>query len=314
MALCPYTDNLAFSLGPSGKFENKSAMPGPKQLEKQAYMLKIKNNVLECTVVPDSRSVSAMTWYPIKSRHELLVVAGDNSPLSIFTATVTEDIANKASYLLNDGIIVSNIAWNPSGDTIALNLNLFGTGAGRCLGVSYDYGKNVVVTNIPMNSYYFVWLAPDTLCIENRGDILEIKTDGKNPRIERTLYSGEEIRLFGELKGNVVYSSGNKVYCGARLLFTSDKKVPQGKVSDSYVAIRTGEEILILDEDGNIISRKDVGQVSFVGFSSTSGFVYTMKNYRFIQRYKFTEDSQIHTVFDAEWIEDDKLFRTTIPL
>ncbi|MHC4363986.1 MAG: hypothetical protein ACYSTJ_00795 [Planctomycetota bacterium] len=191
------------------------------------------------------------------------------------------------------------MAWNPSGHILAAYVIKDGE-EDAFLGVSYDNGRNINVTTINIKGGNLVWVNDKTLYLQNRPEIFEVDVSDGNPRVTRPLVSGEDVHLAGSLNEKVIYTRGNQIYCGQRLLHTSDQQIGIVDAHDSYIAFQTGDDILVLDDKGNLISKKKMEDDSvFLGVSCPDGHVYLKKNDRSIERYSLVDSDKVTTVYKA---------------
>jgi hypothetical protein len=126
--------------------------------------------------------------------------------------------------------------------------------------------------------------------------------------VTRTIASGEDVPaehfyfyLVGSLEGEVVYVLGNEIYCGDRLLYHSGQQINQIIADGSYVAFKAGGYVWVLDERGNVKSKKSIepNTTKLIAISPVHKFVYLVKDYQYIQRYNFVDNDEISIVYEV---------------
>ncbi|MFZ0035000.1 MAG: hypothetical protein WAK60_08455 [Sedimentisphaerales bacterium] len=176
------------------------------------------------------------------------------------------------------------------------------------MGISYDKGKNINITDIVIDGAPTVWINNETLCLQDGNDILEVDVSDRKPRVIRTIVSGEDVPaedfyfyIVGSLDGEGVYVLGNEIYCGDRLLYHSNQQINQIMADGSYVAFKAGSYVWVLDGRGNIKSKKSIDSdtTKLIAISPVHKFVYLVKNYQYIQRYNFVDNDEISIVYEV---------------
>jgi len=286
-------EKLAFKVGYLGRDEKVfSAKVKP-------YVLKLGKDTSWVIPVQCSGLISGMAWRRGVSPPELsIIMLPSHKPGCILTVRLSDDASIKSSQVvLPDNLIVPLITWNPAGQILAAYVNRLEE-QGACLGISYDGGKIINVTDIKILRGNLVWANDETLYLQNGNDILEVDISGRNPRVTKTIVSAEGVYLMESLNGKVVYILGNEIYCGDQLLYRSDKEIGSVDVDGCYVAFKTDNYVVVVDEEGNVINKRAIEQdTKFIGISVTHKFVYLMKNYQSIQRYSFDDDDDICIVY-----------------
>jgi hypothetical protein len=199
--------------------------------------------------------------------------------------------------------IIQRLEWSPDGCVLAVASLL----SGLCF--SYDGGKTLVPFERDIRGPdRFVWVSNALLYAHQYrpdGDrILEIEMREGEPRIKRTVASGE-VRLCGYLAGNIVYCLKKSIiYCGDTVLHTSTGRLGGVFADGSYVAFLEEElhtkdrHVSILDSEGSRIRQKDLPSDTIViGVSSERKSVYLLKNLRVIETWEFTENNEISTLY-----------------
>jgi len=298
--ISPDGEELVFNIGPPWLNEK------PPSVEPRPYVIKLGKDAA-FRVIPLPKSLLPMAWRPGASPPELFGVSrGPDLPNRILAVAVSDSVSTVLSQDLPGELWAWRMAWNPSGQILATGIH--GPHKNGYLGVSYDKGKNINVTDVVIDGASPVWINDETLCLQGGNDILEVNVGGRNPRVTRTIASGEDVSaehfyfyLVGSLDGEAVCVLGNEIYCGGRLLYHSNKWINQIIAEGSYVAFKAGSYVWVLDGKGNVKSKRsiDPNTTKLIAISPVHKFVYLEKNYQCIQRYSFVDDDEISTVFDV---------------
>jgi hypothetical protein len=293
--ISPSGEDLAFrvgTLGPKEKFPS---------VEPKTCVLKLGKDGTQ--LIPVSRSLVPMAWRPGATPTELFGAVfsdGPSAPDRVSAVAVSDSVPTVFSQSLSDGLSVLAMAWNPSGRILAAKVSkVTEDSMVMYLGISYDNGKNINVTNISIWGRELVWTDNETLYVADGADILEVDVSDRNTPSTRTIVSAECPRLKGSLDGKVVYVLGNEIYCGEQLLYRSNQSINQIIADGSYVAFKAGSHIWVFDERGNVRNKKSIDPTTtkLIGISSVHKFVYLLKDLRCIQRYSFVDDDKITTVY-----------------
>ena len=198
--------------------------------------------------------------------------------------------------------------WNPNGSVLAFNIAVDGLfKKGRYLGVSYDNGKNIIITDIIFRTYKMIWTNPETLYIANGGKIIEIDVSNKKRYADKEIFSGEigKVRLFGQIDGSIVYRSDNDIYCDKSLLYKSEHEIYTGMTDGDKIGFKTKEYIFIIDDEGKVIHKKSVEKkVVLFGISDVQNCIYLMRDNQLIQQYNYIEQ-RTNTLFDINFLEEN---------
>ncbi len=286
-------EELAFKVGYIGEDKKLfSAEPRP-------YVLKLEKDVSQVMPVRGAKRVLAMAWRPGAQPPELfMVMLPRHEPGRILAVKVSDGVSTVSFQVLPDDIIVSSLDWNPSGQILASRVSKICNGA--YLGISYDNGRSMNVTDIKIRGGNLVWANDRTLYLQNGNDIFEVDVSDKKPRVTKTIVSAEGVHLAESLNEKLIYTLGNEVYWGNQLLYRSDETIGPVDADASYIVFQTGNHIVLFDEKGNLINKKEVEENTiFIGISSAHKFVYLMRNLQSIERYNFVDGDEISTVFDV---------------
>jgi len=292
-----------FAISPD---DEKIAMTiGPDWRHSRPYVLELNNGSSQLIPVQRANLTQGMAWRPGASPPELLVLTSSSEePQRVVLIRVSDGVTSTvSSWDVPANLIMYDPVWNPSGKILAVTVGKIskGTVKGIYLGISYDNGKSFTITDIPGKSS--VWTNNETLYLHNGNDILEVEVSNKMAKVRKTLVSAEGVWLVGALKGEIVYIQGNDIYQGGQLLYHLNQKIRMCRVDGSYLAFKVarGGDVVVLDDKGNVINKKSVGNdtTKLVALSSANKFVYLMKNEQSIERYSFVDDDEISTVFDV---------------
>lgn len=291
-----------FAISPD---DEKIAMTiGPGWRHSRPYVLELNNGSSQLIPVQGANLTQGMAWRPGASPPELLVLTSSGEePQRVVLIRVSDGVTSTvSSWDVPANLIMYDPVWNPSGKILAVTVGKISKGtASIYLGISYDNGKSFTITDIPGRSS--VWTNNETLYLHNGNDILEVEVSNKMAKVRKTLVSAEGVWLVGALKGEIVYIQANDIYQGGQLLYHLNQKIRICRVDGSYLAFKVarGGDVVVLDDKGNVINKKSVGNdtTKLIALSSANKFVYLMKNYQYIQRYSFVDDDEISTVFDV---------------
>jgi len=299
--ISPDGEELAFQVGPQWLNGKRPTV------EPRPYVIKLGKDVA-FRVIPLPKSLLPMAWRPGASPPELFgaIISDEHTtPDRIFAVAVSDSVSTILSQELASEISAWRMSWNPSGQILAARMS--GSRRNEYLGISYDNGKNINVTDIVVSEAP-VWINNEVLCVQNGNDILEVDVGDRNPRVTRTIASGEDVPaedfyfyLVGSLDGKAVYVLGDEIYCDGRLLYHSNQRISQIIADGSYVAFKAGSYVWVLDGRGNLKSKKSIERdtTKLIAISSVHKFVYLVKNYQYIQRYSFVDGDEISTVYEV---------------
>jgi len=277
--------------------------------ERQAYILKLGNGITKAMPIPGSRSVTGMGWRPGAPTPELFVTTHSvdpGVPSHILAVTVSDGVSVALKDLSPDLIILGYLGWNPRGQILATSVAKIGKS--HYLAISYDKGRDFVVTDIAVAAGKFIWTDDDTLYaygrnVDGKCGILELDVYLKKLQVSRIISPSENARVVGKLDDKVVYRLDNDIYCADELIYHSNEKIGNAFACGSYVAFQVlprqkGSYVSVIDRGGNIISKKKmVGNTIIIELSSVYKFVYLLKDLQSIQRYNFVDNGEISTIY-----------------
>lgn len=305
---CKQTSNQIggqVAISPDG--ERLAMRRGPDWRQSIVYILLIESSQL--IPVHGVNITQGMTWRPGAFPPELLILTSSRTEphqrvvgvrVSVGTASIV------FSQVVPDDLVFSRPVWNPSGEILAVTVAKVHkrTVTGIYLGISYDNGKNISVTDININSSHDppVWTDNETLYVQHDSYIMAVDvSDKEKPRVVKTIVSTEDVYLSCSLNGKVVYILGNEIYCGAQLLYCADEKIKRIVSDASHVAFKAGSYVYTLDVKGNVINKKriDPEATQLIAISSGRKFVYLMRDRRSIERYNFINGDEMSTVYEV---------------
>jgi hypothetical protein len=295
--LSPDGEKLAMIYGPLSR---RGTYPSVETTALQACVLDLREDFPQLVPIDAGpRPVLAMDWRPGTSPPELFMAPKQlGGPQYIFAVKVPNGVLTTSSWILSRDLMVIGMAWNPSGQILAVPVIVTTKNDGIYLAVSYDNGKSFAVTDIAISSSKLVWTDDETLYVQNKNDILELNVGDRNPRVSKIFVSAEGLHLSCGLEGKVVYYLGGEIYWGNQLLHKSNRKISQVITDGSHLAFKADNYVGILDKRGNVKNERNVGQgTMLVALSSAHKFVYLMRNGQSIERYSFVDNDEIYTVY-----------------
>ena len=292
---------LAFNIVPR-KRRSGLYYTGVRASQEEAYVLIFREDVPEIISIPEPEGLLAMTWRPIIEPSELFMAMHPYNKPQRLLSVVPDDVSKMVTRTFPDNLMISSMFWNPTGQILAFKILKKGEQKveGNYLGVSYDEGTNITVTDIAVSNTRLVWTNDKTLYVQDGNDILELNITDNNLKVSKTFVSDGDIFLVGSLGQRVVYFIDDKIYCGYQLLYQSDQEIENVVADRSYLALKTSSHVLVLDEEGQLINKKDIKRdCRLIGISPTDRFVYLLEERKIIKRYAFEGSNEISIVYEV---------------
>lgn len=294
--LSPSGEEIALELG-HFTFDRR-----PFKAKTRLYVIKLKpdSEIPEIIRTRFRGHFWGKTWRLGVSEPELSMVAVEkDEPSRLISLKLSNGVSVSSSYSIEEGLLVPQLAWNPRGDILAAFVGGIDMKPKSCLGISYDEGKNIEVTGIEIRGGKLVWADDEKLYLQNEEDIFEVDVSDQKARVTRTIISADGVHLAGSFKGKVIYTLGNELYLGDKLLYSCEKGFRGVHVDGPYIGFSAdGRQIIIVNSQGEVINKRDIEHdMRFMGISSRHGFVYLRREKRCIERYSFVEDGELTTVF-----------------
>lgn len=199
---------------------------------------------------------------------------------------------------------VNDLTWNPDGSVLAICAFMSG------LFFSYDGGMTFVQSDLHTTGLFhtlrLVWMNGQVLYVDDEsidgGRILEMAIHNGQATITRTVVSGKDIRLWGVLDGDVIYSLKNRVYRGDKLFYESDQRMGGMFADDGHAAfLKAGpsmNQIFVLDKQANVMSRRGVpADTVLIGLSSAKNSLYLLKDRRIVQVCGLADNDGVSTIW-----------------
>jgi hypothetical protein len=290
LAISPDGESLTMTIS--------STEQGQAKCTEGIYILGLRKQSGRLQRLEGIKKLLGIAW---RSPQELYVVSASDVKLStaISAIRVSDGRASVFPQISADDFIILEMSWNASGCILAARLIRY-RGEGTHLGIADCNDKNIHVTDIPISGGRVVWIDDNTLYVQDGNDILEVYVENKKPQIKRRETFDEKIFLSCSFNGKPVYFKDGEIYCGGQLLYRSDRKIRMVAADDSYLALREGDYVVILDKKGGVINRRYIGDNSkFIALSSSHKVVYLLTGLQRIQAYSFVDNEEIHTVYDV---------------
>jgi hypothetical protein len=305
IAVSPDDKKIAFLKGPR---TNAPENPFPDDRKSKLYILDLNDNTIVSTGLPDRMSFDSLSigWRPLVNPPELYVsVRTMEEPLplerKLIRIVVEKEKALIETCECNLPYVdsVGALSWSPDGQTLAI----------ACLTrlfFSYDTCKTLTKTSIGgfLSPRPPVWTNNDKVYVSEQEALLEVTLNDKIPKLKHIIESDDnDVRIFGAMKNEPIYTVGAKIYHGENLFYESEKIPSFGFVNESFAAfwIKAAEDniyVLVLDEKGNIIRKKNIEKRTWLaGISPLRKFVYLMNNTS-IYQYNF-EDDALTKIYDS---------------
>jgi len=328
---------LVFSIGPQ-RLKGESA--GRKR---EIYILKPGDGIPQPISGLEEMTIWSISWHPdISLQKALLTECSDalKKPARLFELTITNGQTMVSPVILPKDIIIQFFpfwgiwGWSPNRQIIAGGVRDLSKDGHVTLGISYDNFKNIIITDIRKGFGKVIWTDNKTLYIHaDSGDILEVCVEGGKARVTRTVAkastedvnmpdetkgvkdmnawvryaaSAKYVYMAGEMNGKLVYCVDNDIFLGDQVLFHTEQDIwgKQFRTSGPFLAFKAGTCAWVLDDKGNVINQKEIGEDTLlIALSSSDKFVYLVNGYQSIERYSFIGDDEVHTIFHVNELE-----------
>jgi len=293
-----------FTVSPDGKKIAMTIGTDRRWGDSTPWILQLCNGDTKLIPLQGLNLTQGMAWRPGAFPPELFVIASNRGGhqrivgVRISERTVSTIVSQEVP-----DIFIHRLVWNPSGEIFAVFVAKYGDGGvtGIYLGLCFDNGKNINVTDIPVSGTKFIWIDNETLYIEYENSILEVNISKGKAHVKSTFVSAEGLWLVASLDGKIVYTLGNEIYCGAQLLYKSNEQIGRILANGSYLVFKENDKMVVLDGKGNVIHEKRIGEDSIhIGISPTHKLVYLLENQRSIKQYSFIDSDTMSTVYELK--------------
>lgn len=272
------------------------------------YVVKFDNNIV-AEIVPLPEAFLPFTWRNKESSSELFGMVLQDMPVmqdQITAFSVSNKVTPTISKKLPIGSSIWDMAWNPSGEIIAVTM-LQASGE-RNLSFFYDNFDSVNITDINMSSCGIVWSNDEVVFVQDGNDIIEVKVNNRKPEVTRTITSGKDTRciLIGCIDEKEIYVLGKQVYSGNHVIYSVNQKtaIAESEVDGNYIASMVGNQVIVFNGNGDVISTKDITNIKdrwrLIALSSDLKTVYITKDGKLIQTYNFEKNDDLTTIFDLD--------------
>jgi len=282
-------------------YQKQEGMPLVYQ-EKAVYVLDLNEGKLSTVDLDGCEDLAGLSWQVVEGMLRLSVLRLSTNCSEIHTFAVEKNgLTTTMTHNLPNNIIVPKISWSPNGAILAAYVKK-PKEDGAYLGISFDKGANIDITDIEIRYGNIVWINNDELYLQNGSEIFKVKLEKEKAAIVRIIASADGIYLMESLNGRVIYTKGEEIYYGDKLLYTCEQEIGMVDADGIYIGFKAGDYLLVLDEQGNLISEKKIGKNrAFVGISSKDKYVYLVKDKHVIERYNFDGSCDISVVYDIRY-------------